>query len=211
MKLNVYTSDASSHSEKEVSGIPQFEDDRGLVAIRQTVLGIQANLRQGTHSTKTVGTVAGTGKKPFRQKGRGAARQGSLRTVQHRGGGISFGPQPRDYSQKINRKVKTLALQRALFDRVNEGAVTLIEDWAVSQPKTKDFNLLISKISPKGSVLIVADQFNDNTALAARNIARVYLGQADSLNAYDLIRYDQIVLSEKAFQTLISRVNGGAE
>jgi large subunit ribosomal protein L4 len=211
MKLNVYSADGSSHSEKEFADFPVFEGDRGLLAVRQVVLAIQANLRQGTHSTKTVGTVAGTNKKPFRQKGRGAARQGSLRTVQHRGGGIAFGPHPRDYNQKVNRKVKTLALQRVLFDTASEGKLALIEKWSVDAPKTKLFNSLITKIAPEGSTLVVDDKFEDATALAARNIPNVHLGQADSINAYDIIRYKNVVVSESAFQTLLSRLNGGAE
>lgn len=211
MKLNVFSADGSSKTEKEIEGFPTFEGDKGLLAVRQVVLGIQANLRQGTHSTKTVGTVAGTNKKPFRQKGRGAARQGSLRTVQHRGGGIAFGPHPRDYTQKINRKVKTLALQRVLFDTAAEGNLSLIERWSVAEPKTRLFKSLLSQIVPEGSTLVVDDRFEETTALAARNLPNVFLGQADSLNAYDVIRYKHVICSESALQTLLTRLKGGAE
>lgn len=210
MKLKVYTPDGASFSEKEFARIPVFEGAKGRMALRQTILAIQANLRQGNASAKTKAEVSGSGKKPFRQKGTGRARQGSTRSPLHPGGGVVFGPKPRDYSQKVNKKVKRLALSRALFDRASQEGVTLIEKWQVAEAKTKLFAAVVNLIRPTGKVLVVDTVFGDHSALAARNIERVYLAEVDSLNAFDLVRFDQVVFSEQAFDKLLNRINGGA-
>lgn len=210
MKLKVYTPDGASFAEKDFPQIPVFEGAKGRMALRQTILAIQANLRQGNASTKTRAEVSGSGKKPFRQKGTGRARQGSMQSPIHPGGGVVFGPKPRDYSQKVNKKVKRLALSRALFDRASQEGVALIQKWEVSEPKTKLFAAIIDQIRPTGKVLIVDSSFADNSALAARNIERVYLGEVDSLNAFDLVRFDQVVFTEESFEKLLNRINGGA-
>ncbi|MFP6900597.1 MAG: 50S ribosomal protein L4 [Opitutales bacterium] len=145
MKLTVYSADGKSSKEKEFAGFPLFEDDpKGLLAVRQTILAIQANRRQGSACTKTVAEVRGTGNKPYRQKGTGRARAGNWRSPIRRGGGVAFGPKPRDYSQKVNRKTKHLALQRALFDSASDGELIVIEKIEVEQPKTK----LIARVIP---------------------------------------------------------------
>ena len=113
MKLTVYSPDGQSHKEQNFEGFPTFDDEKkGVLAVRQTVLAIQANRRQGNASTKTVAEVRGSGSKPFRQKGTGRARAGNWRSPIRRGGGVVFGPKPRDFSQKINRKTKLLAMHR---------------------------------------------------------------------------------------------------
>ena len=119
MKLTVFSSDGKTSSEKDFADIPTFEGDRGLQAVKEVIVAINANNRQGTHSTKTRGEVRGGGKKPWRQKGTGRARAGSIRSPLWVGGGVVFGPKPRDYSKKINAKVKQLAFSRALFDRAD--------------------------------------------------------------------------------------------
>ena len=209
MKLKVYTADGSKNSEKEFA-LPVLDGDKGVAALRQVVLAHQANARQGNASTKTRAEVAGSGKKLFRQKGSGTARQGSRRVPHQRHGGVAHGPKPRDFSQKINRKMKTLAFQRALYERANEGGLSVIESLEIKEAKTKLFNQLLSTVLPtRGKVLIVDDQFENNAALAARNIKGVTLSEAGNLSTLDVVRYRQIVFSVKAIETIIARANGG--
>lgn len=208
MKLKVYTSDGGNSKKKEFA-IPEFEGDKGLYALKQTVIAYQANQRLGCASTKTRGEVRGSGKKPWRQKGTGMARAGSRRSPIWRGGGITFGPRIRDYSQQINKKVKTLAFQRAIFDRVVDGDVGVIERIEISEPKTKLLNGIIEKIAPQGSVLVVDDNFSDPAKLAARNIERVAITEADTVNAFDFTHYDKIILSTKGIEKVLIRVQKG--
>lgn len=208
MKLKVYTSDGASSSEKDYA-IPQFEGDKGVQALKQVVLAIQANRRLGTVSTKTRANVHGTAKKPFRQKGSGIARQGTKVGTQHYHGSVAHGPQPHDWSQKINKKMKTLALQRALFERAAEGDVTVIEKWEVAEKKTKLFNSVVTAIAPKGRVLVVDDSWSDQSLLAARNVSRLEVDEASDINALHLCDYDAIIVSEKGIEKLLTRVNGG--
>src|SRR5690349_22308059 len=159
MKLTVFTSDAAKSSEQEFK-LPTFEGSKGLQAVKEVVVAHRANARQGTRSTKTRGEVSGGGKKPWAQKGTGRARAGSIRSPLWSGGGVVFGPKPRDFSKKINGKVKTLAFGRALFDRATAGDVSVIEAFAPQQAKTKVFSQIIGRIAPKGKVLIVDDLFS---------------------------------------------------
>ncbi len=208
MKLTVFTSDATQSSEKEFN-LPVFEGDKGIQAVKEVVVAHQANARLGTHSTKTRGEVRGGGKKPWNQKGTGRARAGSSRSPLWSGGGVVFGPKPRDYSKKINGKVKALAFSRALFDRATAGDVTVIESFVAKDSKTKGMNTVIGRIAPKGKVLIVDAPFTAEANRAARNLARVTLQEAAKLNTLDLVQYGKIVVSSKALETIIARANGG--
>lgn len=209
MKLDYFQADGTAGPEKEVA-IPEFAGDKGLQALKQVIVSLQANRRQGTVSTRTRSTVHGTGKKPFRQKGTGMARQGTRVGPQHAHGAVAHGPQPRDYRQRINRKMRKVALGRALFDRAVDGEVSLIEKWELSDRKTRLFNELLQKIAPEGKVLVVDDNWSDQVLLAGRNIARLEITEAAEVNAEDLCRYDRIVVSEKGIERLLSRLNGGA-
>jgi large subunit ribosomal protein L4 len=209
MKLKVYTTDGSSCTEKDFA-IAEFSDDKGLKALKQVLLAFMANKRQGTHSTKTSSTVHGSGKKPFRQKGTGMARQGAKTRVQHYHGAVSHGPQPRDYTQKISKKMKQLALRRALFDRAAAGEVDVIERFEVADAKTKIFNGIINNIDAQAKkILVVDDSWSDTTILAARNIARVFISDAKDVNALDLSKYSKIIVSEKGLECVLNRANGG--
>lgn len=209
MKLKVYTVDGNSSEEKEFSAFPQFESDKGLAALRQVVIAHQANKRQGNASTKTRAEVSGSGKKLFRQKGSGTARQGSRRVPHQRHGGVAHGPKPRDFSQKINRKMKLLAFQRALFERANEGGISVIEAIQAEVPKTKVFNKVLNAVLPeRGKVLIIDDAFENNAALAARNIEGVVLAEAGNLSTLDVVRYRHILVSAKGIETILARANG---
>lgn len=207
MKLKFYNADGSEAAEKEYA-IPEFEGEKGLQALKQVLLALMANRRQGTVSTKTRATVHGTGKKPFRQKGTGRARQGSMVGPQHTHGSVAHGPQPRKFTQHINRKMRKAALSRALFDRAAEGEIAVIEKWEIAEPKTRLFNSVVTKVAPEGKVLVVDDSWADATLLAARNIARVSVNDASNINVLDLARYDRIVLSEKGIEKLLNRLNG---
>jgi large subunit ribosomal protein L4 len=209
MKLTVYSSDGTTSSEKDFANIPTFEGDKGLQAVKEVIVAINANNRQGTHSTKTRGEVRGGGKKPWRQKGTGRARAGSIRSPLWGGGGVVFGPKPRDYSKKINGKVKDLAFSRALFDRVIAGEIAVIEAFVAAPAKTKSVDVILGRICSKGKLLLVDAPFAVATARAARNIERVSLQDASKLNTLDLAQYKKIIVSTKALETILARVNGG--
>ncbi|MCC6414980.1 MAG: 50S ribosomal protein L4 [Opitutaceae bacterium] len=209
MKLTVYSSDGKTSSEKEFSGLPVFEGDKGLQAVKEVIVAINANRRQGTHSTKNRGEVSGGGKKPWRQKGTGRARAGSIRSPLWVGGGVVFGPKPRDYSKKVNAKVKALAFSRALFDRATAGELAVIEQFRLEQPKTKLMSAVVKRIAPKGKILLVDAPFSAEAARAARNIERVSLQEAAELNTLDLAQYGKIIVSTNAIEAIIARLNGG--
>jgi large subunit ribosomal protein L4 len=210
MKLTLFSPDGSTSREQEFDGLPVFEGDRGLQALKEVIVAIRANGRQGTHSTKTRGEVRGGGKKPWKQKGTGRARAGSSRSPLWGGGGVVFGPKPRDYSKKVNAKVRALALSRALFDRAVAGEVAVIEAFGAAAPsKTKIVNQLVGRIAPGGKVLLVDAPFASETLRAARNIGRVALQDAVKLNALDLAQHGRIIFSAKALDTVIARLNGG--
>ncbi len=204
MKLKVYSIDATNSSEKEFD-IPIFKGDKGVQAVKEVVVAHQANARQGTRSTKTRGEVRGGGKKPWKQKGTGKARAGSSRSPLWKGGGVVFGPRPRDFSKKSNNKVKALAFSRALFNRAFSGEVDVIESFSPAQPKTKLINQVVSRIAPKGKVLLVDAPFTAETFRAARNLERVNLQEASKLNTFDLVAYSRIVLSAKALEAILAR------
>jgi large subunit ribosomal protein L4 len=208
MKLKVYSPDAKTSREQEF-GLPVFEGDRGVQALKQVIVAIRANMRLGTHSTKRRGEVRGGGKKPWNQKGSGRARAGSIRSPLWPGGGVVFGPKPRDYTQKINGKVKSLAFSRALFERAVAGEIEVIEAWQAEPAKTKVISEVLTRIAPKGKLLLVDAPFAVGILRAARNLKRVSLQEAAKLNSLDLAQYQRIIVSAKALDTIIARVTGG--
>lgn len=209
MKLKVYTVDGSQFVEKEFDAIETFEGDKGLQAVKQVAVAHRANARQGTRSTKTRGEVSGGGKKPFKQKGTGRARAGSTRSPLWSGGGVVFGPRPQDFSQKINAKVKNLALRRAFFDRAVAGEVEIIERFEAATAKTKEISQLMGRIAPEGKILIVDAPFGTEVRRAAANIERLSLQDATQLNTLDLTQYRKVILSEKALENVLTRMKGG--
>ena len=208
MKLTLKDISGQDQGEFEVK-FPLVENGRGTQAVHDTVVAYRANQRMGTACTKTMGEVAGTGKKPWRQKGTGRARAGSFQSPLWRGGGVVFGPKPRDYSKKINAKVKQLAFSRALFDRATAGEIAVIEAFDAQAKKTKAMNAVVSLIAPKGKVLLVDAPLAVGTSRASRNIGRVSLQDASKLNTLDLAQYAKIIVSTKALDAIIARANGG--
>ncbi|KXU34786.1 50S ribosomal protein L4 [Cephaloticoccus capnophilus] len=209
MKLTVFSSDGKTSTEQEFAGLPVFEGDKGRQALKEVIVAINANRRQGTHSTKTRGEVRGGGKKPWRQKGTGRARAGSSRSPLWVGGGVVFGPKPRDYSKKVNAKVRALAFSRAIFERASAGELAVIEQFVLPEPKTKLMNEVVGRIAPKGNILLVDAPFSDEAFRAARNIERVSLQEAAELNPVDLAKYRKIIVSTGALERILSRINGG--
>jgi large subunit ribosomal protein L4 len=208
MKFTVFSPDGTTSSEKDFDGLPTFEGDKGLQAVKEVIVAINANNRLGTHSTKTRAEVSGGGRKPWRQKGTGRARAGSSRSPLWSGGGVVFGPKPRDYNKKINGKVRALAFSRALYDRASAGEIAVIENFGFTVKKTKVVGKVVGLIAPKGKILLVDAPFAAETRLAARNLGRVSLQEAAKLNTLDLSQYQKIIVSAKALETIIARVAG---
>ena len=170
--------------------------------IHEAVRNYLASLRQGTHKTKTRSEVSGSGKKPFRQKGTGRARQGGNRPPIHRHGGTVFGPVPRDYSYKMNAKEKKNALKSALSQRVKEGNFVLLNDLTVDEAKTKAFAEKVAKLGVEGKALIVDSFENTNAALAARNNPKLQFTDAGNVTVYDVVNSRYVVLSQAALERL---------
>ena len=170
--------------------------------VHEAVRNYLAGLRQGTHKTKTRSEVAGSGKKPFRQKGTGRARQGGSRPPIHRHGGTVFGPQPRDYSYKMNTKEKKAALKSALSRRVKEGKFVVINDMAVDEVKTRAFAQKVAAIGVEGKALLIDTLENTNAVLASRNNPKLHFVDALHVNVYDVVNSRYIVLSQAALDRL---------
>jgi large subunit ribosomal protein L4 len=170
--------------------------------VHEAVRNYLASLRQGTHKTKTRSEVAGSGKKPFRQKGTGRARQGGNRPPIHRHGGTVFGPQPRDYSYKMNTKEKKAALKSALSQRVKEGKFVVVNDFTVDEAKTKSFAQKVAGIGVEGKALLVDTLENTNAVLASRNNPKLNFVDALHVNVYDVVNSRYIVLSQAALDRL---------
>lgn len=186
----------------------QLIDDpkRGLQAVHDVIVAMRANRRSGTANTKTRGEVSATGKKPFKQKGTGRARQGGNASPIHRGGGVAFGPRPRDYSKKVNRSTKRLAFAKALTERILEGDVLTVTDFAIADGKTKSFTSQVSELSGGAKrVLVVSDSFTEETKRAARNCQSALLISAHEVNTEQLLHHHKILVVENAFNTLAER------
>ena len=198
-QIDVYNQEANVVKTIELSDAV-FGIEPNQQAIYDAVLVYQAGMRQGTHSTKTRAFVSGTGKKPFRQKGTGRARQGSTRATQWRHGAIAFGPKPRKYNLKMNRKVRRLALRSALSEKVAENNMTVLENLSFDEIKTKKAVALLNAFGFDRKTLFVADASEDfdNAYVSMRNIPNAMLVTVSSLNVYDIVNADRIVFTETA-------------
>ena len=185
--------------------------DKGEQAVKDVVVAIQNAFRAGTASTLSKGEVAGSNKKPWRQKGTGRARAGLRQSPVWRGGGVAFGPKPRDFSQKINRKVQQLAFTRALSDKIAAGQVAVIEKFDLAEPKTKLLTATLKKLGADRSALIVLDQYEDNVMLAARNLQKVEVVTAEEVDVYSLLLYRSLVATQAGFAALTARMKRKTE
>ena len=166
----------------------------------EAVVMQRASLRQGTHKTKIRSEVAGGGRKPWRQKGTGRARQGSIRSPQWRGGGTVFGPTPRSYSYKLPKKVRRLAIKSALSSKVLDEKVLVLESLAFDAPKTKDFKGVLQALSIDSKALIVTADLDENVALSGRNIPGVTILTAEGINVLDVLNHDKLILTKAAVE-----------
>jgi large subunit ribosomal protein L4 len=205
MKLTIKDMEGKDRGECEVR-FPLVEDGRGTQAVHDVVVAYQAAQRSGTASTKTMGEVAGSGKKPWRQKGTGRARAGSFASPLWRGGGVVFGPKPRDFGKKISKNTRQLALRKALSERLKAGDVVVLEDLKLESGKTKGFVVVLSALQVKGSALIVAQGQDRNVTLASRNLPGVELVSGDLLNTYQVLRHDKLIFTRGAFEKLEERL-----
>lgn len=206
MKIAIKDITGKSQGELEV-GFELVENGRGTQAVHDAVVAYQAAQRSGTACTKTAGEVNGTNKKPWRQKGTGRARAGSFQSPLWRGGGVVFGPKPRDFSKKVNSKTKQLALRKALSERLKAGDVVVVDDIKLASAKTKDFVGVLNALELNGTTLFVSQGVDKNLSLASRNIPFVTLTTSESLNTYDVLRPDKLVFTKSAFAKIGERLN----
>jgi large subunit ribosomal protein L4 len=205
MELKVFNIDG-----KAVKTIQVPDEIYGLemngAVLHQVVKAYQANRRQGTHATKTKSFVSGGGKKPFKQKGTGGARQGSMRNPHMPGGGEAHGPQPRDYRQYVNRKTKQLALKIALSDKARHGKLFVVSDFAISKYSTKHVLGVLSALKAVDNRALLSDERKDDILhRSTRNIHGAAAVQPSELNAENVLRHDHLIISETALTTLAQR------
>ncbi|MBT2506372.1 50S ribosomal protein L4 [Streptomyces sp. ISL-98] len=181
-----------------------FDAKVSIPLIHQVVVAQLAAARQGTHKTKRRGEVRGGGKKPYRQKGTGRARQGSTRAPQFAGGGVVHGPQPRDYSQRTPKKMKAAALRGALTDRARNARIHVVSDVVEGAVSTKAAKNLLGKVSERKHVLLVAERSDEAAWLSARNLPQVHLLEPGQLNTYDVLVSDDVVFTKAAFESFVS-------
>ena len=188
-----------------------FDVQTNVPLIHQVVVAQLAAARQGTQSTKRHGEVSGTGKKPFKQKGTGRARQGSLRAPQMRGGWVAHGPKPRDYDQRTPKKMIAAATKGALSDRARNGRLHVISEFAIgATPSTKAAASILLQLTNRRNVLIVLDRTDDLSYKSLRNLQGVHVLPVDQLNAYDILLSDDVVFTKSALDAYIARPAKGA-
>ncbi len=205
MKLSVKNLQGKGAGEHEVK-FALVEGGRGTQAVHDVVTAYRAGQRSGTACTKTAGEVQGTNKKPWKQKGTGRARAGSFRSPLWRGGGVVFGPKPRDFSKKVSRSTKSLALRKALTERLNAGDVFIVDDFKLTSVKTKEFIGVLAALEVKGSALVIGTGDNKNLTLASRNVPKVELTTSDDLNTYQVLKSDKLVFTKSAFEKVEARL-----
>ena len=205
MKLAVKDIKGKSQGELEVK-FALVEGGRGTQAVHDVVVAHNANQRMGTACTKTMGDVNGTGKKPWRQKGTGRARAGSFASPLWAGGGVVFGPKPRDFRKKVSWNTRQLALRKAMTERLNAGDVLVVDDIKLDAPKTKNFLEVLKNLDLKGTALFVLPAADKNLTLSSRNVQSVEVATADMLNTYQVLRSDKLVFTRGAFDKLEARL-----
>jgi large subunit ribosomal protein L4 len=202
MSAKVLTKTAAKEAKIEM-----IEGGRGTQAVHDAVVAMRAARRSGSANTKTKAEVDLSGAKPWRQKGTGRARAGYKSSPLWRGGGVVFGPKPRDYSKKVSKSVRRLAFQKALSERINAGDVLTIDKFAVTEIKTKSFVSMVKKATDAPKVLLISDAFDENTYKSARNIKSVRLATASDVNTEQLLAFHKILITAKALEKLAERTN----
>jgi large subunit ribosomal protein L4 len=204
LKLDVKTPDGKVDGSIELPA-ELFDAPANIALMHQVVTAQRAAARQGTHSTKTRGDVSGGGRKPYRQKGTGRARQGSTRAPQFTGGGTVHGPKPRDYSQRTPKKMIAAALRGALSDRARNGRIHAVTELVAGQtPSTKSAKAFLGTLTDRKQVLVVIGRSDETAAKSARNLPGVHILTPDQLNTYDVLRADDVVFSVEAINAYIA-------
>ncbi|HWO58785.1 MAG TPA: 50S ribosomal protein L4 [Umezawaea sp.] len=202
--VEVHTPDGKTDGSVELPAAI-FDAQANISLLHQVVVAQRAAARQGTHSTKTRGEVSGGGKKPYRQKGTGRARQGSTRSPQFAGGGISHGPQPRDYTQRTPKKMKAAALRGALSDRARAGQLHIVSALVNGDtPSTKTARKLLESVTEARRVLVVLNRTDEVSWVSLRNLDRVHVIAPDQLNTYDVLVNDDVVFTKDAYDVFIA-------
>ncbi|HHT32728.1 MAG TPA: 50S ribosomal protein L4 [Corynebacterium sp.] len=210
LKLDVHTADGGVNGSVELPA-EIFDAEVSTALMHQVVVAQRAAARQGTHKTKTRAEVRGGGRKPWRQKGTGRARQGSIRAPHWTGGGVVHGPTPRDYSQRTPKKMKAAALRGALTDRVRHDRIHVVEELVAGQtPSTKSARTFIERLTDRKSVLVVLPREDVTAWKSVNNLANVHTLSQDQLNTYDVLKADDVVFAVQALNEFIAR-NTGAE
>ncbi|CAI2684875.1 50S ribosomal protein L4 [Apilactobacillus apinorum] len=193
----LYKQDGSKNGNVELND-EIFAIEQNDSVVFDVVLMQRASMRQGTHAVKNRSAVRGGGKKPWRQKGTGRARQGSIRSPQWRGGGIVFGPTPRSYSYHLPKKVSRLAIKSVLSEKVANDSFVVVDSLSFDAPKTKDFSEALNKLNASTKTLVVLEEDNKNAALSARNLKNVEIVSAKGLNTLSVVNSDKIVITKAA-------------
>ena len=206
-KIKVFNSAGASAGEYEVAdGLLTL--DKGAQAVKDVVTATLNARRAGTASTLSKGEVAGSGKKPWKQKGSGRARVGTKRNPIWRGGGVAFGPKPRDFGQKVNRKVVQLAFRRALSEKIANGSLVVIEDFGIKEIKTKPVVDLLKKLGlDQSTVLLIDVEMTEAFAISTRNLQNVMVDHVAGLDVYSILRYKTLVVSRAAMEGIKARLN----
>ena len=202
MAATVLTIDAA-----KAANIPVVENNKYTQVVHDTVVAYRANRRSGTACTKSKADVNLSGAKPWRQKGTGRARAGYKSSPVWVGGGVAFGPKPRDYSKKVSKTTKRIALRKALSERIKAGDVFLVPTFEVPEAKTKQFVKLVQEITPEEKILVVAAAFDEKTYRAARNVKPALLMTAAEVNAEHLLLYRKVVVTNDALAQIAERIN----
>ena len=212
MKAKAYTTTGKARAADFELPETVFDGTVHEGVLHQVITAYQANRRQGTHSTKTRYTVRGGGRKPFRQKGTGRARQGSIRAAQMRGGSIVFGPQPRSYRTHVPKQMRRLAIRSALNARASEGALLVVEPFTLDEPRTRSLVDLFAALELEaGNVLILTDGMKKEVYLSARNLPGVEVRPWGDASAFDVLWSDVVIVEETAFTRGASAVSGEEE
>src|SRR3982075_3901093 len=205
MSAKVLTKAAAKEAKIEL-----IEDGRGSQALHEVVVAMRAARRSGSANTKTKAEVDLSGAKPWRQKGTGRARAGYASSPIWRGGGVVFGPKPRDYSKKVSKTLRRLAFRKALSERIAAGDVLTVDKVAVNEIKTKTFIDLVKKATDARKVLLISDSFDEKTQKSARNVKPVTLATASDVNTEQLLACEKILVTSKALETLAERTSASA-
>jgi len=198
--------DSTGKAKGDIALSEKFAVEKGSQAVHQAIVMHHANRRHGTASTKTKGEVAGSGKKPWKQKGLGRARAGYKQSPVWRGGSVAFGPRPHSFRKEMNRKMARLAFAKAFGEKADAGCVVVIDDLKLGTPKTKEIKNVFYTLGIEQKALLIIDHVDENICLAARNLQEIEVAQADNVNTWQVVRYPQIVITRAALEKLEQRV-----